>query len=236
MTDAIDLSTAILPAAVQSWPATTAITSLTTSANGLDIAFSKRDSPDWPDIIPTGWAGPVYYTVWLGAALSDGVHFAPSLNVFRGQPAGSGAGDVTNIGQYSQNLWYLDPELKAHVVTDGETLYLMVTAGGLRGISAPTVHERSNVVAFKASSVPKVFTFSDVPTPVDPPVPPTPPVPDQVLGAILTKLNDLEVAVLQLIGKPQPVPPPPAPPPIYDGSVRLALFGTSTFTMTPRKS
>jgi len=122
----------------------------------------------------------------LGGKLSDGVHLSASLNVYRGQ-GGSGAGDVTNIGQYSQNLWYLDPALKAHVVTEGETLYLMVTAGGLRGISAVSVEERSNIVAFTASSSPKTFTFSD--TPPTPPQPgPQPPV-DQ--SAILARLDTM---------------------------------------------
>lgn len=66
-------------------------------------------------------------------------------------------------------------------------------------------------------------------SPVVPPVPPVPdPVPD-VLVAILTKLNDIEVFLLQQAGKPAPTPPD------YQATVRLSLFGTSTFTLTPKK-
>jgi hypothetical protein len=179
--DAIDVSAAVINggADVRSWAVTTTITALSTSAQGLEPLFAKRQGLDWPDVIPAGWTGPVYYTVWLGARLQDGVHLAASLNVYRGQ-LGSGAGDVTNIGQYSQNLWYLDGGLKGHVVTEGETLYLMVTAGGLRGASAISVQERSNVVAFQASSQPRTFMFSAPPPVVTPPppviVPPPPPV------------------------------------------------------------
>lgn len=179
--DAIDVSAAVITggADVRSWPVTTTITALSTSAQGIEPLFTKRQTPDWHDVIPAGWTGPVYYTVWLGARLPDGVHLAASLNVYRGQ-LGSGAGDVTNIAQYSQNLWYLDGGLKGHVVAEGEPLYLMVTAGGLRGASAISVQERSNVVAFQASSQPRTFMFSAPPpvvTPAPPPVivpPPTP--------------------------------------------------------------
>lgn len=179
--DAVPIGQARLTggANVSAWPATTTITSLSTGALGLEAQFSKRQGADWPDIIPAGWSGPVYYTVWLGTRLADGVHLAAALNVYRGQ-VGSGAGDVTNIGQYSQNLWYLDGELKRHVTQEGETLYLMLTAGGLRGVSAVTVQERSNIVAFTASGTPRTFTYTAEPPPVvtPPPVIPPDPVPD----------------------------------------------------------
>lgn len=185
---------------VHGWPATTTITSLSTSAQGLDAPFSKRQGMDWPDVIPAGWTGPVYYTVWLGTRLADGVHLAASLNVYRGQPPGSGAGDVTNIEQYSQNLWYLDGDLKTHVTQNGETLYLMVTAGGLRGVSAISVQERSNIVAFTASSVPRTFTYDTMPPPVmTPPQPPPAPPPVVPPPVDLTpRLEALEARVAQL--------------------------------------
>jgi hypothetical protein len=199
--DATDPSSVIINggADVRSWAVTTTITALSTSQQGIEAMFSKRQGSDWPDVIPSGWAGPVYYTVWLGTRLSNGVHLAASLNVYRGQ-AGSGAGDVTNIGQYSQNLWYLDGELKSHVVTEGETLYLMVTAGGMRGTSAVTVQERSNIVAFQASSQPRTFMFSAPPPVVTPPVivPSPVVVPPVVTPPVVTPPLDLSSVNTQL--------------------------------------
>lgn len=202
--DAIDLSRASLNggADVRAWPVTTTITGLSTSPQGMEATFSKRQGFDWPDVIPTGWQGPVYYTVWLGTRLQDGVHLAASLNVYRGQ-IGSGSGDVTNIGQYSLNLWYLDEALKAHVVTEGETLYLMVTAGGLRGANAVSVAERSNVVAFQASSVPRAFSYAApppvvIPPPVvtPPPVVAPPPLPSADLSAIIQQASINQAALM----------------------------------------
>jgi hypothetical protein len=175
--DVLPLASAILTggADIRAWPITTTITRLSTGVNGLDAAFDKKGNGSWPDIVPPGWTGPIYYTVWLGAMLADGLHLAASLVSYRGQQSngveGAGAGDVTNIGQYSQNLWYLDPALKAHIVTEGETLYLLVTAGGFRGLSVVTVQERSQLVAFQASSTPRTFLY-EATTP--PPLPPTP--------------------------------------------------------------
>jgi len=200
--DAVPIEQVVLTggADVRTWPATTTITSLSTGALGLEAQFSKRDA-GWPDIIPAGWSGPVYYTVWLGTRLADGVHLAAALNVYRGQ-VGAGAGDVTNIGQYSQNLWYLDAALKAHVTQEGETLYLLVTAGGLRGVSAVRVPERSNIVAFTASSSPLTFTYAAAPPPVVTPPPPvvTPPAPPDPVPDLTDRVEHLEelLAHLQL--------------------------------------
>lgn len=198
--DAVPITQAMLSggADVRAWPATTTITSLSTSAQGLEGTFSKRTGIDWPDIIPAGWTGPVYYTVWLGTRLADGVHLAAALNVYRGQ-SGAGAGDVTNITQYSRNLWYLDPALGAHVTQEGETLYLMLTAGGLRGTNAVSVPERSNIVAFTASSVPRTFPYGDSPPAVTPPPVPTPPPPVVPPPVDLTpRIVALEARVAQL--------------------------------------
>ncbi len=238
MTDAIDLATVILtPSDVRDWPITTAITALTTSAQGLELAFSKRDDPDWPDIVPTGWGGPIYYTIFLGARLADGIHLAAALNVFRGEGPAVG-GDVTNLtirpdptrapGQYANNLYYLDAALGQHAAIDGETVYAMVVAGGWRGIHALSVRERSNVVAFQASSSgPTRFTFA-TPAPVDPPIvlpaPIIAPVPLDASAAILAKLNDLELLVLTRT------------PPIYEGTIANRFLGTSTVTLTPKKA
>lgn len=239
MTDAINLASALINGGAdpRAWPATKAITGLRTGTGGIDVDF---DGADWPDIKPAGWDGPVYYTLWLGCALDDGVHLAASLNVYRGQQ-GAGAGDVTNIGQYSANLWYLDPALKAHGVKEGDTLYAMVTAGGLRGVSAVSVQQRSNVVAFTANSHAMAFTYDAAQPPIvvppvvvpDPPSVPT--VPDFDLVARLAQFESLlgeiavnQSAILDLLKKL----PVAGAAPDYTGSGRV--FGaTFPITLTP---
>jgi hypothetical protein len=236
MTDAIDLRAAVLtPGDVRDWPATTAITALRTSVNGLDVEFSARDGSAWPDVTPAGWDGPVYYTVWLGARLPDGVHLAAALNVYRGQAPGSGAGDVTELGQYATNLWYLDPALKAHAVTDGETLYLMVTAGGWRGVKAPTVQARSNVVAFRASRAALSIAFAagagDPPVVGDPPAPPidpghpSPAADDVILAAFKVLEAKIDAVAVAVAAQHAPT---------YAGTVTIPYLGTGTVTLTPK--
>lgn len=199
MQDAIDISTVILtPPDVRDFPVTKAITALTANADGLSVQF---DGNSWPDIIPATWTGPIYYTVFIGAKFGGEIRMAASLNAYRGQP-GAGAGNVTDLtsqpeprrapGQYANNLYYLDPALGEHTAVEGETLYLMVVAGGWRGIKALSVSERSNIVAFTASSSPKTFTYGTAPpVVVDPPVPPVDPHAD-ILAAILGQLVRIE--------------------------------------------
>jgi hypothetical protein len=127
------------------------------------------------------------------------VHLAAALNVYRGQ-VGAGAGDVTNVAQYSRNLWYLDPSLGGHVTQEGETLYLMLTAGGLRGTSAVSVQERSNIVAFTASSSPRTFTYTAVPPPVvtPPQVVTPPPMPSDPVPDLTDRVEHLEELLAHL--------------------------------------
>lgn len=209
MTDAVDISTVILtPPDVRDFPVTKAITALTANADGLTVQF---DGNSWPDIVPAGWTGPVYFTIYIGAKFGGDVRMAASLNVYRGQTAVGG--DVTNLtwqpdprrapGQYANNLYYLNPALGEHTAVEGETLYLMVVAGGWRGIKALSVSERSNIVAFTASSSPKTFTYAAAPPvvvdpPVDPPVAPPvvpPVVPPDSLAKFLAAVDRLEAVV-----------------------------------------
>lgn len=237
MTDAVDISTVILtPPDVRDFPVTKAITALTANADGLTVQF---DGNSWPDIVPAGWTGPVYFTIYIGAKFGGEVRMAASLNVYRGQTAVGG--DVTNLtwqpdprrapGQYANNLYYLDPALGEHAAVEGEMLYLMVVAGGWRGIKALSVSERSNIVAFTASSSPKTFTYGAAP-PVDPPVVPpvVPPVelppPSEILGRILARLDRIEAKVT-----------PPAGGwvnPDYVGTVTNRYLGESAVTLKPK--
>jgi len=147
----------------RAWPVTSPITLITTHENGFVITFSKKydnavTGPRWPNVIPLGWTGPVYYTIALGAQLGDGWHVAAALNVYFDQAAPLG-GPVLIAAQYPRNLWYLDPALQAHTPRVGESIALVVIAGGLRGINAISVRERSQVVTFPFSPSPAVLAF-----------------------------------------------------------------------------
>jgi len=143
--DAIDLTRAVMTPALGDRALTATITHLTLMPNGVSVAFTKKDGPDrWPDVIPEGWAGPVQYTLWIGAELGDGWHVAASVMAWHElDPFG---GPVSDPAHYPQDLWYLDPALKAYAPKVGDRLAFFVTAGGDRAINAHQVFERSNVV------------------------------------------------------------------------------------------
>lgn len=145
--EAFDLRTAVLTggATVSGWPITTELTTVDLQPGGFALSFSKKSGPGrWPDVIPLGWTGPVQYTLWLGAKANGQWHLAASLLYWQGLDVSGGP--VIDARQYAENLWYLDPVLKAHAPAIGESIAVLVTAGGQRGLNAPSISERSNVV------------------------------------------------------------------------------------------
>jgi hypothetical protein len=147
---------------VTAWPITTTLSKVETHDNGFVLTFGRKYDtvavPRWPDIVPVGWSGPVYYTIALGAKLSDGWHVAASLNVYFDQALPLG-GNILLPVQYPQNLWYLDPALKAHTPEVGEPIAVGVFAGGLRGISAVSVRERSQIVTFPYATTAAGYSY-----------------------------------------------------------------------------
>jgi|ERR1041384_2260915 hypothetical protein len=188
--DAVDLGAANLVggADVTAWPVTTLITSIDFTATGFGFHFSKQNDGDqlrWPDVVPDGWSGPVQYTIWAGACVQGRWEFAAILNVWYGLFITGGT--AIDPEQFSTNLWYLNPTLATHTPVEAEPLAYFVTAGGLRGVSAVSVHERSQVVLVPFSRQPRTVTTyvspppvpapAPLPLPPPTPIPPTPPAP-----------------------------------------------------------
>jgi len=175
--DAVDLSSCVqTPGGVDAWARTATITHLELSSAGFHIDFDKQAS--WPDVTPPGWDGPIRWTVWLGAQVDGRCHLAASLNVWN--RSDSYGGPVDEAWHWPKDLWYLDHALQAHTPAAGETVYLMVTAGAERGLSAFKVAERSQLIAIPFGAGSWSFTPSLPPAPppvvIPPVVSPPPPV------------------------------------------------------------
>jgi len=169
--DAVDLASCVqTPGGVDAWARTATITHLELSSAGFHIDFDKQAS--WPDVTPPGWDGPIRWTVWLGAQVDGRCHLAASLNVWN--RSDSYGGPVDEAWHWPKDLWYLDRTLQGHTPAAGETVYLMVTAGAERGLSAFKVAERSQVVAVPFGAGSWSFTPSLPPAP-----PPTSTLPPQ---------------------------------------------------------
>jgi hypothetical protein len=174
--DAVDLASCVqVPDGVAAWAPTATITHLEVSANGFHIDFDQRDR--WPDVTPPGWDGPIRWTVWLGARVQGRCHLAASLNVWNRDD--SYGGPVDQPWHYPKDLWYLDAGLAAYTPQPGEAIYLMVSAGAERGLSAFKVAARSQVVAFPLGAGSWSFTK---PLPPAPPVVTPPPVVPPVIA------------------------------------------------------
>lgn len=187
--DAFDLRTAEIVNApdVSQWPQRTAITGISFDGATTRVAFTKYDGPDrWPDVIPTGWSGPLQYTIWL--CLQNGGQWACSafVQMWHGRD-GSGSAQDPDVPSVYDKHWYYDRRwspLYGHgPIQPSESIGIMVTSGNARDNVGPmSVQERSNVVVIPATDRGS-FTFGAPPPPVvvppvvvPPPVVPPPPV------------------------------------------------------------
>jgi hypothetical protein len=181
--DAVPIASCVLTPDLRDWPATTTIDAAIFQPTALHLDFSKKDGDArWPDVKPAGWDGPIEYTVWFGAMVNGRCHLAASINWWHGE-RDENSGPVLTAGHYPANLWYLDSTLGQHAPAAGEPIFVMVSAGAARGVTAFTVAERSNIiqVPFGASYTAPSQTPTPVPQPpvvvppvVTPPVVPTP--------------------------------------------------------------
>jgi hypothetical protein len=200
--DAVDLASCVqTPGGVDAWARTATITHLELASAGFHIDFDKQAS--WPDVTPPGWDGPIRWTVWLGAQVDGRCHLAAALNVWN--RSDSYGGPVDEAWHWPKDLWYLDRSLQGHTPAAGETVYVMVTAGAERGLSAFKVAERSQVVGvpFGAGSWSFTPSLPPAPLPTQPPVaypqppvanpqPPAAPLPTVQLCDLTATLSSLE--------------------------------------------
>jgi hypothetical protein len=153
--DMIDLGKAVIVNSpnVRDWAATAKITEVVISPGGASgntrIEFTKRLGKDcWPNVIPTGWDGPLQYTVWLFLNLGGVWTGSGFIQCWQDR---AGCGD--SISDYPINWYYPSAwhPMTGHVIQPGEQIAYMVTAGSARGGSeAFSVAERSNVVTIHA--------------------------------------------------------------------------------------
>jgi hypothetical protein len=162
---AFNLSTATInsaPSDVAGWPETATINSI--DFGGGVISFSKQDNSNntgWPwqdfsgnfrtDCTGNVCDGAVFYTEWLfiynnGKWVGSG--FGQCFDRTPGSPPCMKPDQA--LSSWGLNaLWYASdrwPDMYGHVLSSGETVAIMVTAGNERGGTSTAVMERSNVV------------------------------------------------------------------------------------------
>lgn len=200
---------------VRDWPITTALTSVSFDGAVTRVDFTKRDGPNrWPDVTPTGWTGPLEYTLWLFVKVQGNWVGSGFIQFWNGRDGTGNAADPDVPSRYAAHWYYSErwsPIFGHGSLAPGEEIGFMVTSGNQRDSVGPdSVRERSNVVTFPAtdnghysfSSTP-VPTPVPTPTPVPVPVPlPPAPLPTTDLSPILTQQainHAAEMAILQEI-------------------------------------
>lgn len=186
--DMIDLSRAVFYGmhgkGIIDFPITSFIAAIECGPNGEEGGYHFEFDRDWPDITPTGWDGPLQYTVFVGVKVSGVWQFGGVIQMWR-QRYWTGAPLPNNFrNNWCYNTdWWGDMTLANPKVGDEVAFFL--AAGNLRAGSESLhnpVKERSNVVTI---ILPEhhtgYFPFNTEPLPEpdhhpDPhPVPPIPP-------------------------------------------------------------
>jgi hypothetical protein len=185
---------------VADWPITTALTAVSFDGAVTRVDFTRKDGPNrWPDVTPTGWTGPLQYTLWL--FVKNGNQWVGSgfIQFWHGRDGSGNAADPDVPSVYNKHWYYAErwsPIFGHGPIAPGEEIGFMVTSGNQRDSAGPdSVHERSNVVTFAATDNGH-YSFSTTPTPVPVPTPvpaPTPapvpvptPLPSTDLSSVLT--------------------------------------------------
>src|SRR5260370_24491905 len=133
MRDDIDLSrvTLVNSPDIHDWPATTQVTLLELTPDGVHIEFTKKDGEvSWPDI-PFGKPGDsVEYTLWIVLNIASSWWAAGCIEFWRGLAKNGGP-----VDQYAAN-WYYDPlrwtPMTGHQPGVGEKVGFLVTSGDAR--------------------------------------------------------------------------------------------------------
>jgi hypothetical protein len=239
MTDAIDLSTAVIlnSPQVQGWRPTLRITRIASSIEGgLKILFD-RDVPEawkWPSN-PAVPSDNYQYTVFLGTQLAGVWVLAGLVQMWQGRadqpghpippvfhiPPGDSDPGYVNLWGDRRHLW---GPLSDYVPHPGDQLAVLVAAGNGRTpeVGVSSVAERSNVVLFtlRADDAGDVTYGAEPPVdpPVDPPRPPVVPSPD----LLLARLDALDAKLSALLNRD------------YTGTAVNRYFGTTAITLTPK--
>jgi hypothetical protein len=130
---------------VANWPVTTTIRVLDFNSSGVFVDFSKKNGAGrWPDVVPSGWAGGIEYTMWMVVNINGQWYTAGGVEFWNGLDRSGGP-----PSQFAHN-WYYNAQvwgpLDSHQPAPGEQVGFFVTAGDQRAKDVRAVTERSNVV------------------------------------------------------------------------------------------
>lgn len=164
---------------VADWPITTALTSVSFDGATTRVDFTKKDGPNrWPDVTPTGWTGPLEYTLWLFVKVQGQWVGSGFIQFWNGRDGSGSAADPDVPSLYAKHWYYAErwtPIFGHGSIAPNEEIGFMVTSGNQRDSGGPnSVQERSNVVTFPATDSGH-YSFSTAPV-TPPPVIVTPPV------------------------------------------------------------
>jgi hypothetical protein len=172
-TDMFDLSSAQIVCAPDPrvWPITTELMQVSFDGMMTRVHFDRKDGPDrWPDVTPTGWEGPLQYTIWLFLQINGGWVGSAFVQMWHGREGSGSPTDADVPSRFHQN-WFYDQRwrpMDGHgPIQPGEQIGFMVTAGNARNNQGPNGEQRSNVVLLAATDT-GVFDFPVKPTVPDP--------------------------------------------------------------------
>lgn len=143
------------------WPVTRRLDGVEFDDSGPDRGVRPlTDAGSWPDVTPTGWEGPIRYSLWLLRNIGGTWHGACCLEFFSGKiwtgaPLGQYYSDWINPGK-----GYGPMEALGNV-TPGERIGFLVAAGSHRkkdtstqpGITSPRERSRIIVVSYVGRGV-----------------------------------------------------------------------------------
>ena len=175
------------------------------------------DAQSWPEVTPTGWAGPITYSIWLLRRHQGVWHGACLLEFFRGK-------DWTGapLSHYYSDWVNTDKDYGVMNdlgnVQDGETIGFMLSAGSFRfkntatqpGQRSPLERTRIIVVPFQRNGYARVSSTTPDPRPEPKPDPrpdPTPVIDPGMARAIVdltAEIATLRAEVRTLQASPIP--------------------------------
>src|SRR4051812_1205234 len=185
------------------WPATTRLTSIEVTANGVRPVFDRCET--WPDVTPPGWGGPLRFTLHLflnigGTWWESGIIQFWACDQYNGGP-------IYDDNQIARN-WVYDTrwgDMVNHQPAPGELIGFMVSAGNARGQDDHGVAERSNIVAIRTPAAATTFTTpfaweEGAASPLPGPPAPAPPAPTPAAheGVLVPLVQALAARVDQL--------------------------------------
>ncbi len=145
---------------IAAWPITTKITKFSFQSTGVHVEFGKQNDPNsWPDLVPTGWSGPIQYTLWVVLNIGGQWYGSGVIVFWRGLQQNGGPPSLISAN------WYYDAHrwapMTGHQPAVGEQVGFLVTAGIERDGGQTLVQERSNIIKipFPADSG-AVFTYA----------------------------------------------------------------------------